>query len=61
MFSALRAMCIENHNAKVIIDTLNNNIFHTRLAYQLEKIKPSKFIYSHRLESKTLLHDTLFL
>lgn len=32
---------VENRHAKVIIDTLDNNIFHTSLAYQLEKIKPS--------------------
>ena len=38
---------IEEHNAKVIIDTFNNNIFYTSIAYQLERIQPAKvFILS---------------
>ncbi|POT58595.1 helix-turn-helix transcriptional regulator [Citrobacter amalonaticus] len=35
---------VQESNAKVIIDMLNNNILHTSIAYQLEKIKPAKII-----------------
>ncbi|MBJ8837117.1 helix-turn-helix transcriptional regulator [Citrobacter freundii] len=49
---------VENHNAKVIIDTLNNNIFHTRLAYQLEKIKPSKIYILSPFRIKRCFGDT---
>lgn len=49
---------VEQGKVKVIIDLLNNNIFYTRLAQHLEKIRPAKIFILSPFRIKRCFGDT---